>query len=266
MAKIKVGTYKPVEPSKNYLLYAPCYQVNTSTAISDLSGKQNDLNFNQGKSALSTAEVWSVANKASTIYGGSATTAKGFFLPAEDINTVDFSKKEGVIILCTVTVTTPAANTGFIAQGSSTTDTGLRVGITTGNVLKPSFYSAAEQIFFPDSAAISNGVATRVLLFFGGSSATGLKYACYLNEASAQAALSTGTATGSIAPTGRTEPLYFGMYKITTNAYSSLTANFSSIHVIKVENTDNITFTGLKDLAIRYKMSPDTMLSYGDVP
>lgn len=266
MAKIKVGTYKPVEPSKNYLFYAPCYQVNTSTSITDVSGKQNDLKFNQDKSALATAEVWATANKASTVYGGSATTAKGFFLPAEDINTVDFSKKEGVIILCTVTVTTPVANTGFIAQGSSTTDSGLRVGITTGNVLKPSYYSSGGQVFFPDSAALSNGVATRVLLFFGGSSTTGLKYACYLNEVSAQASMSTGTATGSIAPTGRVEPLYFGMYKITTNAYSSLTANFSSIHVIKVENTDNITFAGLKDLAIRYKMSPDTMLSYGDVP
>jgi hypothetical protein len=264
MAKIKLGTVKTTQLADNYICFAPCYQANNSTEINDLSGKLNNLKFNIDKSSLSVAEAWTTSNRISTVYGGAASTAKGFFLPTDIINAVDFSKNEGIILLFTTTITTPTTNTGLVAQGSSTTDTGIRVGITTGNVLKPSFYSTTEQVYFPDSSALPAGTPVRVLLFFGGSGTSGLKYACYINEVSAQGSLITASTSGAISPVNRVEPLYFGMYKVSSQ-YTSLTAGFQNIHILKVENTNLITFSGLGELAMRYKMSPNTPITNREI-
>lgn len=264
MAKIKLGTYKSATPSESYLSFAPCYQQNNSTNITDISGKQNNMEFNLNRSGLSVVEAWATQNKISTVYAGAGATAKGFYLPLTAINSVDFSKDEGIIILCTVTVSTPATSTGFIAQGSSTTDTGLRVGITTGNVLKPSFYSSTEQLYFPDPAALTPGAPTKVLLYYGGQGGS-VKFACFLNGVSNQVNISSASTSGNISPSGRVEPLYFGMYKVSANNYSSLTASFSSVHVMKVINTGTVTFNDLQDIATRYKMSPDSAFTKEEV-
>lgn len=260
MSKTRLGTYKNTVASSDYISYLSCYQANNSTSVFDVSGKGNDLLFNQGRSNLSIAEAWGVSNTLSTVYSGASASAKGVFLPASIINSIDFSKGEGIIICCTVLLTTPLASTGFIAQGSSTADTGIRVGVTSTNLLKPSFYSTTEQVYFPDPSAITPGVPTRVLLYFGGINQT-LNFACFLNETSNQSAITSTVTTGSISPTSRVEPLFLGMYKISTNNYASVTASFSSIHMIKVQNISNVTYEKLKDIAVRYKISPNSVLT-----
>lgn len=260
MSKIKIGTVKSATPSAAYISLCPCYQLNTDTVVADVSGNKNNLKFNTSKSGLSLAEVWTTPNKASSVYAGSASTAKGLFLDNNVINQVDFTAKNGFIVLLSCIVSTPATNTGFIAQGSSTSHTGPRIALTTGNVLKPSFYSTAEQLFFPDPPALSAATPTKILLYFGGYSSNRVGFACFVNENSSQFDIFYATATGDISAAGRVEPLYIGMYETAPNTYSSLTAQFSSIHILKVADTGKITFQKLKDIAARYRMSPDTPL------
>lgn len=265
MGKIKVGTIKATSPAKDYLGYYPGYQVNTDTSIKDRSGKNNDLKFNTSTSSLTVAEAWNNSNKFSTVYSGAASAVKGVFLDQTVIDQVNFANKEGILILATITVSTPATSTGFIAQGWSTTGGGLRVGITAGNVLKPSFYSSAEQMYFPDSAAITASTPTRLLLYFGGHSSNQVGYFHYLNETSSQGAFSYATFTGSLDKSTMTDPLYLGMYRINSTNWTSLGCQFSSVHILKISNTDNVSTSKLLNIALRYKQSPDSLLVDGDL-
>lgn len=254
--KIIIGKMQQANPSSGYVGLYSGFQSNTDTSVVDQSGNSNSLVFGSGISTLTTGEAWGTANAFSTVYSGSASSAKCAFLPPSVVNQIDFSLGDGLLVLLSVIPATPAASTGFISQGASTTDTGPRCSITTGNVLKPSFYTEAEQLVFNDPPALTPGVTNRVLLYWKGLESGRLGFAGSVNETFAYAGISLRTATGACGNTMRVSPLTVGGTKWAPSNYSAVSAAFSAMHIVKIPADRQLSFAQVQRIAARYKQSP----------